>query len=134
MVVMRLSKSSAPRSMRNVGALAWRLGCTCGCCGAPVRHLDRTGALRGTHLRGRTNIVERLLVHSRALNLGLPLRRLLGVGTPRALQGRGAAILATCYMFWCDVDKLRVSFDIGDGNLAPSFTPGHRHELPSLAG
>jgi transposase len=38
--------------------------------------------------------LKRLLVHSSALNLGLLLRRLLGVGTPRGLQARVAAILA----------------------------------------
>ncbi len=40
------------------------------------------------HLRRRTNILKMLVVHAGAANLGLLMRMLLGVGTPRALQGR----------------------------------------------
>jgi hypothetical protein len=35
-----------------------------------------------------------VLVHAAALNLGLLMRTLVGVGTPRSLQGRAAACLA----------------------------------------
>ena len=57
-------------------------------------HLYETGRMRRTHLRGHTNILKRLLIHSGAFNLGLLLRSWLGVGTPRGLQGRMRAILA----------------------------------------
>jgi transposase len=50
--------------------------------------------MRRTHLRGTTNILKRVLVHASALNLGLVMRQLLGVGTPRGLQGRLAALIA----------------------------------------
>jgi transposase len=53
-----------------------------------------TGGMRRTHLRGHTNILKRLLVHVSGFNLGLVMRRQLGVGTPRGLQGRAAALLA----------------------------------------
>src|SRR5881409_63346 len=57
-------------------------------------HLYDTGGMRRTHLRGHENILKRLLVHAGAFNLGLLIRSMLGVGTPRGLQGRLAAVLA----------------------------------------
>ncbi len=50
-------------------------------------HCYRTGGMRRTHLRGRENIWKRLLVHGSGFNLSLLLRRALGFGTPRGLQG-----------------------------------------------
>jgi transposase len=58
-------------------------------------HVYDTGGMRRTHLRGHTNILKRLLIHAGGFNLGLVMRRLLGVGTPRGLQGRLATGLAT---------------------------------------
>jgi hypothetical protein len=43
--------------------------------------------MRRVHLRGRQNILKRLLVHGAAFNLSLILRTQLGVGKPRQLQG-----------------------------------------------
>jgi transposase len=50
-------------------------------------HLYETGGMRRVHLRGRNNILKRLLVHGAAFNLSLVLRKILGVGKPRRLQG-----------------------------------------------
>ena len=58
-------------------------------------HLYDTGGMRRTHLRGHENILKRLLIHAGGFNLGLLLRSLLGVGTPRGLQGRLATVIAT---------------------------------------
>jgi transposase len=63
----------------------------------PCAHLYETGRMRRVHLRGRDNIRKRLLVHAGGLNLGLLMRILFGVGTPRSLQGRVAALLATLW-------------------------------------
>ena len=49
--------------------------------------------MRRVHLRGHTNIRKRLLIHTAGLNLGLLMRQLIGVGTPRGLQGRLIAII-----------------------------------------
>ena len=57
-------------------------------------HLYDTGGMRRTHLRGHENILKRLLIHAGGFNLGLLIRSMLGVGTPRGLQGRLAAVLA----------------------------------------
>ena len=51
------------------------------------------GGMRRTHLRGRANILKRILVHVAAGNLGLVMRQQLGAGTPRGLQGRLASVL-----------------------------------------
>jgi len=50
-------------------------------------HLYETGGMRRVHLQGRKNILKRLLVHGAAFNLSLILRKNLGVGKPRRLQG-----------------------------------------------
>lgn len=56
-------------------------------------HLYETGRMRRTHLRGQSNILKRLLIHAGAFNLGRLLRHLVGIGTPRALQGRSGSVL-----------------------------------------
>ena len=60
----------------------------------PFAHLYETGGMRRVHLRGHTNILKRLLIHTGGFNLGLLMRQLLGVGTPRGLQGRLNAVMA----------------------------------------
>jgi transposase len=59
----------------------------------PFAHLYETGGMRRVYLRGHANILKRLLIHSGAFNLGLLMRQLIGVGTPRGLQGRAIAFL-----------------------------------------
>jgi transposase len=61
-------------------------------------HLYDTGGMRRTHLRGHTNILKRLLIHAGGFNLGLIMRHATGIGTPRGLQGRAAAVIATVLM------------------------------------
>jgi len=39
-----------------------------------------------------------VLIHAGGFNLGLLMRQLIGVGTPRELQGRLSAVLATLLM------------------------------------
>jgi transposase len=58
-------------------------------------HVYDTGGMRRTHLRGHTNILKRLLIHVSGFNLGLIMRQMIGLGTPRGLQGRAAILLAT---------------------------------------
>jgi hypothetical protein len=56
--------------------------------------------MRRTHLRGHENILKRVLVHASGFNLGLVMRRLIGVGTPRGLQGRLASLIAVLVSLW----------------------------------
>ncbi|MEP7305885.1 MAG: hypothetical protein ABJA98_10230 [Acidobacteriota bacterium] len=53
------------------------------------------GGMGRTHLRGHTNILKRLLIHAGGFNLGLIMRQLIGLGTPRGLQGRLRVMIAT---------------------------------------
>jgi transposase len=54
----------------------------------PFAHAYETGGLRRIYLRGHCNILKRVLIHIAALNLGILMRALVGMGTPRGLQGR----------------------------------------------
>src|SRR6266852_4916541 len=64
-------------------------------------HLYETGGMRRVHLRGRENILKRLLVHGAGFNLSLILRKILGVGKPRQLQGLCSALLAHLWLHVC---------------------------------
>ena len=64
-------------------------------------HLYETGGMRRVYLRGRENILKRLLVHGAAFNLSLILRKTLGVGKPRQLQGLCLTLWACFWrLFW----------------------------------
>ena len=65
----------------------------------PFAHMYETGGMRRVHLRGHPNILKRILLHAGALNLGLLMRTLFGVGTPRGLQGRVAAFFVALWSF-----------------------------------
>jgi transposase len=53
----------------------------------PFAHCYETGGMRRTHLQTHARILKRLLVHVAGCNLGLLMRTLFGLGTPRGLQG-----------------------------------------------
>ena len=67
-------------------------------------HVYDTGGMRRTHLRGHANILKRLLIHTAGFNLGLLMRQVIGLGTPRGLQGRLAAVIAA---LWALLDATR---------------------------
>ena len=50
-------------------------------------HTLETGGMRRVYLRGRVNILKRMLIHVGGFDLGLVMRKLIGRGTPRGLQG-----------------------------------------------
>lgn len=56
-------------------------------------HMYETGGMRRTHLRGRDNILKRLLIHAVGFNLALLVRTKDGIGKPRTLQGSWKAEL-----------------------------------------
>ena len=55
-------------------------------------HTLETGAMRRTHLRHHENILKRMLIHVGGFNLSLVMRKLLGIGKPRRLQGVCASV------------------------------------------
>ncbi len=69
-------------------------------------HLYDTGGMRRTHLRGHTNILKRVLIHAGGFKLGLVMRQLIGIGTPRGLQGRVAAVVAVLWEIMDVLDRL----------------------------
>ena len=60
-------------------------------------HLYETGRMRRLYLRGRRNIHKRLLMHAGGFNLSLIMRKLIGKGTPRGLQG----LVSYCFSLFC---------------------------------
>jgi transposase len=89
-------------------------------------HAYDTGGMRRTYLRGHDNILKRVLVHASGFNLGLVMRRLIGVGTPRGLQGRlGALIALLIHLRWtisAAVSRIpHLWCDVGDSTTAMPF-------------
>ena len=64
-----------------------------------------------------------------AFNLGLLIRTLIGVGTPRGLQGLLAAILTLVIVLWTRVIDLWRPVETPFGDPTSTFTLGHRFEL-----
>ena len=97
-------------------------------------HVYDTGGMRRTHLRGHTNILKRLLIHAGGFNLGLVMRHLIGLGTPRGLQGRVAAVIAALVALWSLVADPWTSSGPPPRDPSQSFTPSPRYELlPAVA-
>ena len=87
----------------------------------PFAHLYETGRMRRVYLRGHENILKRVLLHAGALNLGLLMRHLVGIGTPRSLQGRVVTLLHCLWSIirrperlWADLDHVSLSTSLGD--------------------
>ncbi|MBV9203551.1 MAG: transposase [Alphaproteobacteria bacterium] len=72
----RLQRVKGKRLLRKRGELIERT----------FAHCYETGGMRRTHLRKHDNILKRLLIHVAGMNLGLLLRSVYGIGTPRGLQ------------------------------------------------
>jgi len=73
---------------------------------SPFAHLYETGGMRRVHLRGYHNVLKRVLLHAGALNLGLLMRTLFGVGTLRNLQGRVVAFFVALWFLARTSDAL----------------------------
>jgi len=99
----------------------------------PNAHLYETGGMRRTHLRGHGNILKRLLVHVAACNLGLWMRTLTGIGTPRGLQGRLATALAIWFTLWVLLRDQVTAHRRRGLDLRLFAVPSHRLEpIPSV--
>lgn len=69
-------------------------------------HAYETGNMRRTHLKGHDKILKRLLIHVAGQNLGLLMRSLFGMGTPRGLQGLARAFFACITRSWAALEAL----------------------------
>jgi transposase len=63
-------------------------------------HAYETGGMRRLYLRGRENVLKRVLIHLGAFNLSLVMRQRQGKGTPRGWQGFSADALLTLLQLW----------------------------------
>lgn len=68
-------------------------------CERSFAHLCDTGGMRRSWLRGMVDVGKRYLMAAAAHNLGRILRKLIGIGKPRSLQGGLAALVAACAAF-----------------------------------
>jgi transposase len=73
-------------------------------------HMYETGGMRRTHLRGHSNIRKRLLIHAGGFNLGRLLRHLIGLGTPRGLQGRSGRVLRVLLSLYRALRPLLITY------------------------
>ena len=77
----------------------------------PFAHCYETGAMRRVHLRGRENILKRLLIHIAGFNLSLVLRLMTGKGTPRGLQDLAVAYIFTLLSL---LNQIWQELEVGD--------------------
>jgi len=94
-----------------------------------MAHLYETGGMRRVHLRGRENILKRLLVQAAGYNLALVLRKLVGVGKPRQLRQAFACTFActyACVRFFTrsawSILRTRAKFNISKFGVAVTFS------------
>jgi transposase len=80
-------------------------------------HAYETGGMRRVYLRGRENVLKRVLIHLGALNLSLVMRQQIGKGTPRGLQGLSAESLLMWLRLWIAV-LMRIA---GEDAFEPTF-------------
>jgi transposase len=83
-------------------------------------HLYETGGMRRLHLRGRDNILKRLLVHAAAFNISLLLRKQLGIGTPRGFQGNAQELFAFYFLVLAEFARLTEEPETVGGHLPAS--------------
>ena len=89
-----------------------------------MAHMYLTGGLRRVYLRGSANIQKRLLVHACGYNLGVLMRNLTGIGTPRTLQGQGLSFSGAVF-------SPQTALKTAIGRLLDRFLGGWRG-IPSI--
>lgn len=73
-------------------------------------HCYETGGMRRLHLKGRENVLKRLLIHVGAFNLSIAMRGKLGAGTPRGLadarKRTKVSVLGLAFAAWAALGPL----------------------------
>jgi transposase len=90
-------------------------------------HVCETGGARRSYLRGLVNMTKRYLIALAAHNLGRIMRRLLGVGKPKALQGVVGGLFG---LTWCLITMLYVVWN----EIGRSVRENHPDEAKSEKG
>jgi len=96
-------------------------------------HVCETGGARRCWLTGLMKVTKRYLLQAAARNLGLILRKLFGMGTPRGLQPEGALtkILYFAMMALSWIGKLHSATRLSTG--LPALTPHSTAAIHMLA-
>jgi transposase len=92
-------------------------------------HVCGTGGARRSWLRGIENVQKRYLVTVAARNLGLLMRVLFGVGSPRSLQGLTAVALGAVYIAFQALYRLRIAVSRLYADSRNHFVPVARNHV-----
>jgi transposase len=100
-------------------------------------HAYETGGMRCVHLRGRDNVLKRVLIHLGGFNLSLVMRQGLGKGTPRGLQGLSAESLLIWLRLWMVV-LVRIAGEAASPPMLMALAeklsfPSRQNEQPTSA-
>ena len=86
-------------------------------------HICETGGARRSWLCGIEKVQKRYLIAAVARNLGLVMRKLFGIGTPRGLQAEGG-LVSSCLFAWLHVHRClwRWHFvSLSPGTVSPAY-------------
>ncbi len=82
-------------------------------------HTCETGGARRSRLRGLIKVAKRYLMYVAGRNLGVIMRAIFGIGTPRSLQTQGEA--SPCAVFaWLTMVPLRLQLVRPDSAMSPT--------------
>jgi transposase len=82
-----------------------------------------TGAARRSWLRGLVDVGKRYLIHAAGHNLGVVMRAVFGIGTPRSLQGQGDFAPALVFTAWCRLYEVLIALWARWPRSSPSSAP-----------
>ena len=83
-------------------------------------HVCETGGARRSWLCGIEKVQKRYLIAAVARNLGLPMRKVFGIGTLRGLQAEGGLVSLAWFARFHIHSMLRVGITLSCLRLAPS--------------
>lgn len=98
-------------------------------------HLKRTGGLTRVFVRGKREVTKKVQSYVAAANLSVILHALLGMGTPRGLQGRVRNALAAILSVWRFLSAPLASYS-RRGTGSPGFQRARRsiEPIPAVNG
>jgi len=96
-------------------------------------HMCETGGARRCWLHGLAKVGKRYLLQAAARNLGLILRKLFGIGTPRGLQGANAAawLVQLAQLLWLALRTVRRFADSRPRHSTPNTRRSHPNLIPA---
>lgn len=90
-------------------------------------HLCETGATRRLWLRGMENVAKWYLMRAAALNLGVIMRALFSIGTPKGMQGMMAGLIAALCSLAQRILSLGFETAATDGTHGLNVVKRHGH-------